>query len=112
MGVTVRELNGHMAHSVTYSPDGEVLSVTVSEPRFTPAERALLLAARRRSREPRGPHGLLMSEATDRKNFGRFKVPPPVTDLAAKAIGEAMDEWEKTHGDGSARYLLFRAELD
>lgn len=110
MGVTVRELNGHAAHSVTYSPDGEVMSVTVHEPRFTPGEKALLLAARRLSLAPRNQLGWLMSEATDPANQGRFRVGLPTTDLVAKAIGEAVEAWEKMHGEGSSKYLLWSAE--
>lgn len=108
--MTVRELNGHAAHSVTYGPDGEVLSVTVHEPRFTPQEKMLLIQARRLAQAPRNEYGWLMSEATDPKNFGRFRVPPPTTDLVAKAIGEAVEAWEKTNGEGSAKYLLWGAE--
>ena len=108
--MTVRELNGHAAHSVTYGPDGSVLSVTVQEPRFNATERMLLLQARRLSRAPRGPHGWLMSEATDAKNFGRFKATEPSTDFVAKTIGEAQEAWEKRNGDGSSRYLLFGVE--
>ena len=100
-----------MAHSVTYSPDGDVLSVTVSEPRFTVAEKMLLIEARRRARAPRGEHGWLMSVATDPKNAGRVKVGLPYTDFVAKAIGERVEAWEKENGEGSARYLIFNAEL-
>lgn len=108
--MTVRELNGHAAHSVTYGPDGEVLSVTVQEPRFTLQEKMLLVQARRRALAPRGPHGWLISEATDPKNFGRFKALPPVTDLVSKTIGDAVEAWENAHGEGSAKHLLFGVE--
>ena len=100
-----------MAHSVTYSPTGEVLSVTVSEARFTVAEKMLLIEARRRARAPRGEHGWLMSDATDPKNAGRIEVGLPYTDLVAQAIGEAAEAWEKDNGEGSSRYLIFNAEL-
>jgi hypothetical protein len=108
--VTVRELNGHAAHSVTYGPDGDVLSVTVHEPRFTPEERALLLVARRRALAPRNEFGWLISEATDPKNFGRFRVGVPTTDLVAKAVGEAADAWKARNGDDSLKYLRWGAE--
>lgn len=108
--MTVRELNGHAAHSVTYGPDGDVLSVTVQEPRFTVAEKMLLIQARRKARAPRGEHGWLMSEATDPKNFGRFKALQPTTDLVAKTIGDAVEAWEQKNGEGSAKYLMFGVE--
>ncbi len=108
--MTVRELNGHAAHSETYGPDGDVLSVTVHEPRFTFEDKALLLVARRRALAPRGPHGWLMSEATDPKNVGKFRVDAPTTDLVAEAIGKAIEAWETKYGEGSAKYLLWGAE--
>lgn len=108
--MTVRELNGHAAHSVTYGPDGEVLSVTVHEPRFTPMEKALLIVARRKANAPRGSHGWLLSEATDKKNAGRFRVEGPDTDLVAKAIGDRAELWEKQNGEGSSKYLLWQVE--
>lgn len=95
--MTVRELNGHAARTVTVGPDGEVLSVTVSEPRFTRAEKNALLASRRAERAPRGSHGLLLSEATDPGNQFAFKVPPPITDHAQVALSKAQEAYEKQH---------------
>lgn len=86
------------------------MSVTVQEPRFTLQEKMLLIQARRRALAPRGPHGWLMSEATDPKNFGRFKPKEPTTDLVAKTIGEAVEAWERKNGEGSAKYLMFGVE--
>ncbi len=107
----MRELNGWAPASVTYAPDGEVLSVTVQEPRFTPEDKALLLAARRKDRAPRGSHGLTIEDAADPKNFGRFKVDAPTTDFAAKALHEAQESWRKKHGDQAGmEYLLWRVE--
>lgn len=105
-------MNGWAPASVTYSPDGEVLSVTVQEPRFTPSEKAVLLAARRKALEPRGSHGFTFSEATDRANLGKFVVPMPLTDLASKALREAEESWKSQHGSDSTRDLIFRVELD
>jgi hypothetical protein len=53
-----------------------------------------------------------VADATDGNNFGKFKVPEPVTDLAAKALREAEEAWETRHGQGSTRDLLFYVELD
>lgn len=97
--MTVRELNGWVSRSITVGADGEVMSVTVSSPRFTPAEKAVLLAARRKLREQRGPHGVPMSEATDPANRGKFGVPPPSVDFAAWEISKARAAAEKTYKD-------------
>lgn len=85
-------------------------SVTVREAEFSAWDRAVLLADRAEARAPRGHHGILMSEATARENFGRFVVPEPTTDLAAKALREAREAWKEQHG--STEDLLFRVELD
>lgn len=85
--------------------------MTVQEPRFTPAETALLLAARRKALAPRGSHGILMSEATDPANMGKFTVPEPVTDFAAKALFEAREKVRVSHGAEAAdNYLLLHVE--
>ena len=68
-------MNGWSPSSVTRDADGKVLSVTTTEPRFTPDDKALLLASRRRVR---GTHGILMSEALDPANQFAFEVEPPV----------------------------------
>lgn len=88
-----------------------MLSVTVQEPRFTPAEKALLLAARRQSLEPRGSHGFTIAEATDPKNFGKFTVPMPATDLAEMALSHAQAAWRQKNGDNAGmEYMLWRVE--
>lgn len=108
--MTVRELNGWSPASVTYGIDGSAVSVTVAEPRFTLTEKLLLLAARRKSREPRGPHGVLMSEAADPANQFAFKVPNPVTDHAALALSNAQRAWAKKHPDADPATRLWRVE--
>lgn len=82
---------------MTLGPSGEVLSVSVTEPRFTHRERALLLASKRADSAPRGSHGLLLSDATDPRNQFKFKVPPPITDHAQAALSKAQADYEKTH---------------
>lgn len=109
--MTVRELNGHVAHSVTYDMDGKPVSVTVQEPRFTLQEKMLLIESRRRSNAPRNEYGWLSSDALNPKNAGRIKATEPVTDLVAKAIGEAEAAWVAKYGPESTKYLRFGAEL-
>lgn len=82
------------------------------EPRFTRADKAILLAARRQALEPRGPHGFTMAEATDKKNFGKFKVGQPITDLALKVQSEAREAWRTKYGADGMEYLMFRVEKD
>lgn len=108
--MTVRELNGWSPSSVTYGPGGEVLSVTVQEPRFTVTEKALLLAARRSSLAPRGAHGLLLSEATDAANQFAYRVPPPTRDWAQAKLNEARSAYAKAYPDADMDSLLFRVE--
>lgn len=95
---------------MTRDVNGNVLSVTTTEPRFTSKDKALLLAARRKALEPRGSHGFTVAEATDPKNFGKFKVGMPITDLALKAQSEARESWKQKYGDQGMEYLMFRVE--
>ncbi|MDR6868448.1 hypothetical protein J2Y69_003064 [Microbacterium resistens] len=111
--MTVRELNGWAPSQVTVDHTGAVISVTVAEPRFTPQEKAVLIAARRRALEPRGSHGITTAEATDPANDGssptataRFVAKPSV-DFAADAVRVAQEKWPKD----DKRALLWRAEL-
>lgn len=108
--MTVRELNGWAPASVTFDPDGDVLSVTVSEPRFTPGEKALLLASRRAERDPRGEHGFLLSEAADPANQFAFHVPPPSRDWAQVKLNEAQAAYQKRFPDTDLGSLLWRVE--
>lgn len=100
-------MNGYAAHSVTYGPDGEVLSVTVHEPRFTVGEKMLLLQARRNALAPRGEHGWLMSEATDRKNMGRFEISEPADDYAQMALIEGRERLKAKYGEEMLAYKTF-----
>lgn len=89
-----------------------VCAVTIREPEFSDWDRAALLADRARDLAPRSRTGIPMSEATDRKNFGRFVVPEPVTDLALKALHEAQEAWKALNGEHSLDNLLWRVELE
>lgn len=95
---------------MTRDVNGNVLSITTTEPRFTPEQKALLLAARRKALAARGSHGFTMAEATDPKNFGKFRVGEPITDLALKAENEARASWRQRHGDEGMENLIFRVE--
>jgi len=96
-----------------YDDAGRMIrAVTVREPEFSDWDRAALLADRTRDLAPRSRTGILMSEATDRKNFGRFIVPEPTTDLASKALHEAQEQWKAFHGEHSLDHLLWRVELE
>lgn len=95
---------------VTLDAEGRVVSVTVTEPRFTRGEVARLIASRRKERQQRGPHGFTLAEATDPANMGKFKLGMPVTDFAAKAEAEGLEIARKQYGDDALRWLLFSVE--
>jgi hypothetical protein len=106
----VRELNGWAPKTVTLDADGRVLSVTVTQSRFTPRERALLLASRREANAPRGRHGLLMSEATDAKNQFAYTARGPITDWAQKRLDDFEDAYKKKHPTADMGSLHFWVE--
>lgn len=95
---------------MTVDGDGNVLSVAVTEPRFAPAEVDLLLASRRREREPRGSHGLPLAETMDPANQFAYRVPDPDLDFATLAINRAKDRWKKQEPDADMSALMFRVE--
>lgn len=96
---------------MTIGADGEVLSVSATESRFTPREVACLLASRRAENAPRGSHGLLLSEATDPANKDTFTVPLPITDFAAKALRREQEAYEKRWGKDSMHDTLWRVQM-
>lgn len=111
--MTWRELNGWAPATITYGASGEVLTVAVTEARFTRAEKSLLIESRRRALEPRGSHGIRFSEASDPANdptswdaTGEFVVPLPAVDFAADALRKAKSEWP----DDDKRPMLWRVE--
>ena len=108
--MTVRELNGWAPATVTFDSSGEVLSVSVQEPRFAPEDKAVLLAARRLQNAPRGDHGVLLAEAMDPENQFAFEVDPPVMDWAAKTRNEFTESYRKQHptADMSALHIRVR----
>lgn len=111
MCVTVRELRGWVPRTVTLDADGAVVSVSVTEPRFTAHERAVLLASRRAEKVPRGRHGLPLSVATDKENQFKFTVSKPVTDWAQKKLNAATRAYEKDYPDADMDALRWSVEL-
>lgn len=96
---------------MTIGPDGEVLSVSTTQSRFTPIEVARLLASRRAENAPRGGHGILLTEATDPANKDAFTVPLPITDFAAKALRREQDAYEKRWGKDAMHDTLWRVQM-
>lgn len=88
------------------------MSVTVTEPRFTPHEKALLLASRRDDRQPRGPHGHPLSVSTDPETRGRWRMVGPTTDFATQKMNRDQDAYFKRHPTAKEdSSLLWRVEL-
>lgn len=89
-----------------------MLTVAVTEPRFTAWERDLLLASRRADNAPRGRHGHLISEATDPATQGRWTVDLPTRDFAQEAIDREQTAYRKRWGDDADMdSLLWRVTL-
>ena len=86
-----------------------MLSVAIPEPRFTAADKAVLLASRR-DEHNRGSHGLPLSVSTDPKNQFAFQVPPPITDHAELALAKAKSEYLKKYPDAVSSALVWRVE--
>lgn len=109
----MRELNGWAPATIFYSPDGEVVSIAVTESRFSREDVALLLASRRLERAPRGRHGHLLSEATDPKNQFAWKASKPIRDFAQAAIDKAQSTYARTHkGADDIDSLLWGVSLE
>lgn len=87
-----------------------VRSVTRCEPEFTGDQVALLLASHAVESEPRGSHGVLMSEATDIANQWRFKASRK-TDWAAKAVADAAELLRKQYPDGNTNGHVYAVTL-
>lgn len=86
------------------------MSVTTTEPRFTPEEKFLLLASRRAESVPRGSHGILLSEATDPANERAFSVPLPVMDFAERALNSAKERYKNDYPTADMSALHWRVE--
>lgn len=106
----MRELHGWTPKTVTLDTDGNVVSVTATQSRFTPREVALLLASRREENAPRGSHGFKLSEATDPENKDAFTVPLPITDFAEKALIRERKKYSDRWGQDALDATLWRVE--
>lgn len=78
---------------MTFDAAGKVVSVAVTEPRFSRADVAVLLASRREDHAPRGSHGHKISESTDPAHQYVWSVEPPIVDFAAVALSKARKEY-------------------
>lgn len=96
MGVAPRRLLGWEPRHITehvYDDAGRLVeTVTHLEPEFDMEQVALLLAHMRHEKEPRGPHGLLLSEVTDpladpaNPDGWDYEVTGPRTDFAQRKL--------------------------
>lgn len=85
---------------MTVDGRGRVVSVSVSEPRFTPADKALLLASFRESRVARNSMGIPLVEATDEVNARKYTVKvPPRVDYAETAMRAQQRRWSEDYPD-------------
>lgn len=92
---------------MTVDADGNVVSVSVVEPRFTPREKALLIAAMRALDAPRGKHGILLSEATNPDV--QWEVDLPSRDYVQQAIDREQRAYLENYGDAAEpNSLLWR----
>lgn len=88
-----------------------MVSVSVTESRFTPREVALLLASRREENAPRSSTGIKLTDATDPANKGAFTVPLPTADFAAEALRREQEAYEKRWGKEAMRDKLWRVQM-
>lgn len=95
---------------MTLDADGNVLTVSVSEPRFTALEVETLLAARRLefSRNDLGiPHDVAMDPA----NQGRFNVIGPRRDWSEDAVNQKKADYRRRYPDADMSSLRWSVEL-
>jgi len=92
-----------------------VAAVTVREAEFSGWDRALFYDLWSREKEPRGPHGLLLSETTDPENQYAYDVPrnekgipTPATDYAQKALEDAQAEYRSRYPNEPMGSKLWR----
>lgn len=94
-------------------PSWVTRAVTVREPEFSLRDQAQLLDSFVAEREPRGPHGIPLSEATDPAYNpyspdakGRF-VAEPVVDYAQSAIDKAREDRRKSLQNPDDDWAIF-----
>lgn len=88
---------------MTLNADGDVVSVTVTESRFTPMDVDILLGSRRLDAS-RNEHGIPYAEAMDDANQHKFKAVGPRMDWSAEAIRRAKARYDDAnkHTDTSS----------
>lgn len=118
MGVSPRRFFGwEPAEYTTLLRDdsGEITGwVTTREPEFSDADRAMLLASKAASEEPKSRTGFPLDEATDPALQHQWTVPLPTTDFAQAALDRAQDAYQKRKDAGEVLpdpgSLLWRVE--
>lgn len=99
-----------------YDDDGRVVrAVTVREPEFSAYDRALFYERWQLDKEPRGSHGMPLSETTDPDNRYAYDVPrnekgvpTPITDYAQEALDKAQAEYRSRFPDEHMGSKLWR----
>lgn len=87
-----------------------MISVSVAEPRFKPAQVEILLAARRleHSRNDLGiPHDVAMDPA----NQGKFNVLGPRRDWSEYALAQKKEDYRRRYPDADMSTLRWSVEL-
>lgn len=90
--------------------DGDVVSVSVTEPRFTPDEVGLLLAARRLELS-RNDYGIPRDVAMDADNQWGFKIVGPRMDWAEETVRRAKVAYKQSNPDADMSSLHWSVEL-
>lgn len=82
--------------------------VTVREPEYTARDRALLLQSLADRKQPRGPHGIPIAEATDPAHQYDWEVDLPTQDFAQQQLNRYIDKYKKTYPDADLSALLWK----
>jgi hypothetical protein len=85
-------------------------SVTTREPEYSDQDRALLLADWAERQEPRGAHGIKLSESTDPKFQYDWEVDLPTTDFAQEKLHKEQESYKNTYPDADVSSLLWRVK--
>lgn len=83
--------------------------MTVTEPRFSTADKEALIASRRAENEPRGSHGWTLAEATDPKK--KWSVSKPKRDYVAQKLHAEQARYQKQYPHEDHSSLLWNARL-
>lgn len=102
-------MNGWTPATVTLDADGNVLTVSVTESRFTPHSVEVLLASRRRE-QSLNEHGIPYAEAMDPANQFRFRAVGPRIDWSAEAVRKAQKAYREQNKDVDMSSLRWGVE--